>query len=329
MTTPAIQDLVMKSFVVETKRPAGDVRKLFHKSSQSWESNTKRIYEMDRDRLAEQKVEGQSSAQRGIAQGYYKDIVRKTISVERVVSGEAFKALEAHNLSKLATGVASDIVEKIELDMRNFIGYGDATSYTDNAGFTIDTTVGDGFALFYTAHTLKNSATTYTNILSGAPSFSEDSMVDAEDYFNYNVLDNYGKKVTMKPNTIITTNKMVVVNRVRRMLGSVSPEAIEGTANENSGVVNPYKNKYSHLIVELDVTALDVTDATKSYYWYLASLGGQPEESFQAYYISWLSPQVAPAEVNQSKWTMSFVARACYGIGALSGKGILVSRATS
>lgn len=329
MTTPAVNDLIRKSFVKESFRPSGDVRRIFHKETGDWSSQDKRIQEVDRDRFAEVKVEGAASVQRGISQGYYKDIRRKTISVTRLVSGEAYKALTAHKLAEYATQTAADVIDKIELDMRNFIGYGTSDSYTDNGGFTVDTTVGDGNSLFKTTHSLKNSSTQYSNILSGAPSLSESSLESAEDYFSYNVLDNNGQRITMKPNTIITSEKATMKNRVKRILGSMSPESIEGTANANSGVVNTYKNKFQHLVVEFDVTALNVTDSTKSFYWYMAALGGMPETSFQAYYVSWLSPQVAPAEINQDKWTLSYTARAAYGLGAVSGKGILLVQATT
>lgn len=329
MTIPATNDLIQKAFVKESFREAGDVRRIFHKETGDWSSQDKRIQEVDRERFAERKVEGQSSVQRGVSQGYFKDIRRNTISVTRLVSGEAYKALTAHKLAQYATQTSADVIDKIELDMRNFLGYGTSTSYTDNGGFTVDTTVGDGLALFSTVHTLKNSATTYSNILSGAPAFSESALESAEDYFSYNVLDNNGQRITMKPNTIITSEKATMKNRVARTFGSMSPEAIEGTANANSGVQNTYKNKYKHLVVEFDITALNVSDSTKSFNWYLAALGGMPETSFQAYYVSWLSPQVAPAEINQDKWTLSYTARAAYGIGAVSGKGILISQATS
>ena len=256
--------------------------------------------------------------------------MRKTISITRKVSGEAFKALTAHSLAQYATQTASDVVDKIELDMRNFLGYGgDGTSYTDNGGFTIDTTTGDGKSVFNTGHTLKNSATTYSNILSGTPALTEASLDNAEDYFNYNVYDNNGRRVKMKPNTLITSPKAIVVNRVDRMLNSMSPEKIEGTANANAGVKNSNKNKYAHLTIDFDVTALDATNSGKSFYWYLAALGGLPETSFQAYYVSWMSPMVAPVEVNQSKWTLSYTARAAYGIGAVNAKGCLQVKATT
>lgn len=330
MSIPAIQDLVKKSFAKEVQVGNPEVRQVFIKETCGWESDAKRIHEFDRERYAEQKVEGQNSAQRGIGQGYFKDITRKTISITRLVSGEAYQALTAHKLAEYAMQTKKDIVDKIELDMRNYLGYATgATSYTDNGGFVVDLTVGDGKAVFDTAHTLKNSTSTYSNILSGNPTFTNTALENAEDYFEYNVMDNYGQLIEMSPDTIITTRKAIMMNRVKRLFGSVSIESIGGTANANSGVKNIYKDKYQHLAIRFDVNTTGQTNATFSFYWMLASLNGMPEQRFQAYYVSWLSPMVAPAEVDQDKWVMSYTARACYGIGAVSGKGILVSKATS
>ncbi len=330
MTLPAIQDLVKKSFVKEAHKEGGDVRMLFMPKNGSWESSSIRVHEVDRERFAEQKVEGQKSAQRGVSQGYYKDISRKTISITRKTSGEASHALTAHDLAIWAQSVAKDVVDKIELDMRNFLGYATgATSYVDNGGFTIDLTVGDGLAVFNSTHTLKQSSTTYSNILSGAPSLSESALESGEDYFNYNVMDNYAQRVEMKATHIITSNSATMKNRVARLLRSSAPESIEGTGNNNPGVVNTYRDKFRHLVIEFDVTALNAADSTKKFYWFLASLTGLPEERFQAYYVRWLRPTVAPAEVDQDAWVVSATARACYGLGAVSGKGILVAKATS
>jgi hypothetical protein len=331
MTTPAIQDLIKKSFITTISGGQPDtVREVFMPETSDFTVDRKRIQEMDRERFAERKGQGQGSAQRGIAQGYNKEIVRSTISITRKVAGEEYLALEAHKLSEYAMNVAKDLVDKIELDMRNYLGYATgATSYVDNGGYTIDLTVGDGLSVFSTAHTLKNSATTYSNILSGAPTLTNTALESAEDFFSYNVLDNYGQRMSIKPNTIITSRKAIMVNRVARILRSESPEAISGTANANAGVFNTYKNKYRHLVIEFDVDQFNVTNSSLSYYWFLAALGGQPEDSFQAYYVRWLSPTVAPAEVDQDKWILSFTGRACYGIAAVSGRGILVAKATS
>lgn len=327
LTTPEVQDLIRKSFIQGAKKDSGAIRKVFHPATQDWTTKFKRITEFDRERLAEQKLEGQASAQRGVAVGYHKTMERKTISITRKTAGEEYMALKAQDLAVNVTNVAEDIVDKIELDMRNFIGFGTGSSYTDNGGFDVDTTVGDGLSLFNATHTLKNSATTYSNILSGAPTFSEEAMEEAEDYFSYNIMDNYGKRQTVKPNTIITADKAVMKNRVTRLLKSIAPESIEGTANANSGVKNTWRDKYQHLVVEFDVDALDITNTAKSFYWFLASLGGSPRKSLQAYYVKWLSPMVAPAEHNQDAWTLSYTARSAYALGAVSGKGILISQA--
>lgn len=329
MTMPAVQDLAKKSFTKGTFKPAGDVRRVFHKETGSWESASKRIVEVDRERFAGVKTEGQNSKQRKVAQGYSKDVIRKTISVTRKLSGEAVKALTAHGLAKFSMGVGEDVVDRIELDMANFIGYGDASSYTDMDGFAVDLTCGDGLSVYNTTHTLKNSASTYSNILTGAPSFSESAMEDGEDYFNYNVLDNFGQRVSMSPNTIITSRKATMVNRVRRLLGSLAPEAIEGTANANSGVKNTYRDSYTHLVIDFDVDAKNVTNSAKSFWWMLASLGSSPDSSFQAYYCSWMSPMTAPVEIDQDAWVLSQTARAAYGIAAVSGRGICISKAVA
>lgn len=326
---PAVQDLAKKSFTKGIHKTAGDVRRLFHRTSCGWDSATKRIVEVDRERYASVKTEGQNSKTRSAAQGYTKDIVRKTISVTRDLSGEAVKALDAHGLAKFSRNVGKDVVDRIELDMANFIGFGAASSYTDMDGFTVDTTTGDGLSLFNAAHTLKNSATTYSNIITGAPSFSASALETAEDYFNYNVLDNYGQRLAMNPNAIVTTRKASVKHKVKRLLQSEAPEAIGGSANANAGVTNTYKSSYEHLVVDLDLNAKGVTDSNKSFYWGLAALGEDPDNSFQAYYCSWMSPMTAPVEIDQRAWTLSQTARSAYGIGAVSGRGMCISLATS
>lgn len=329
MKMPAIQDLAKKSFAKGIHKPAGDVRRIFHPESCSWDSATKRVVEVDRERYASVKSEGQDSKSRRVEQGYTKDMVRKTISVTRDLSGEAVKALTAHGLGKFAMNVGKDVVDRIELDMANFIGMGSASSYVDMDGFTVDLTTGDGLSLFNTSHTLKHSATQYSNVITGNPSFSEDALEIAEDYFNYNVMDNFGQRITMNPNAIITSRKASVKNRVKRLLKSTAPEKIEGTTNANSGVTNTYKESYEHLVVDFDVDAKGITDATKSFNWFLAALGEDTDTSFQGYYCSWMSPETAPVEINQRKWTISQTARAAYGLAAVSGRGIAKSGATS
>jgi hypothetical protein len=228
MPHPEIRDLIMKSFIKPVERVQGDERKLFiaRDAKVGWKSSLERIQEVERQRFgATRKLEGQNSAKAGIGMGYAKNIERNTISISRVISGEAMKALEAHELADMATNVRKDVEDKIFLDMRNFLGYATgASSYTDNGGFTIDLTTADGYAAFHATHTLKFSSTTYSNILSGAPALSEASLDTALDFFTYNRLDNFGKPLASPQRlTIITSNKATMVNRAKRILGSASP----------------------------------------------------------------------------------------------------------
>src|SRR5437763_6754268 len=104
MTPPVLQDRIKKSFLTSVYKDGGDIRQLFLKETQDWSVASKRIQEIDRERFAEQKLEGAPSAQRGIGQGYYKEIPRKTISITRKVSGEQYQALQAHQLANYAMG---------------------------------------------------------------------------------------------------------------------------------------------------------------------------------------------------------------------------------
>jgi hypothetical protein len=334
LTTPQINDLVIKSFVRAKVKPAGDIRRVFMAVDGDWISNLKQINEVDFERYASVKLEGQSSVQRGIADGYKKIITRKTISVERMVSGEQYKTLTAHGLIDLVQRSAQDVVDRTELDLTHQLTFGDAASYTDMDGFTVDTTTADGLSIFNVAHTLKNpkpgNPTTYSNIVSGAPALSGASLEDAEDFFKYNAMDNYGQRISMNPNTLITTDKSTMVHRVMRLFTSSAPEKIGATTNANSGVANTYKNMYTHLVLPFwDSTATAAADATKSFYWAVACLGSTPETGLQAYFVRWLSPETAPVYRDESKWTMSMVARSAYGIGFVSGRGIVLSKATA
>lgn len=223
-----------------------------------------RMTEFDKERIAEVKSEGGKSVRRISKVGYHKDIYRKTISVTRAISGEASMALTAHGLKQDAMSVGEDIVDKIELDMRNFIGYGDALSYTDNGGRVVDTTTGDGKPVFYNAHTLKHSNKTYSTLLASNPAFSEEALAQSENVFRNDVMDNFGRIQNIKPNTVITTNDATVKNKVTRLLKSISPEAYDATTNSNSSVVNVNKDKYKHLMVDFDVDSLDNRVSSKS-----------------------------------------------------------------
>ena len=329
MSVPQISDLVKKSFQQYKPQNFGDVKDLFHFVQGTSGERTKRILELDRQRLAKTKVQGQGSAKAKVAEGYYKDIERKTVSITRVLTGENKDDITAHGLGKWATEVKDDVVGKAELDMTNLFGYASGTSYTDNGGFAIDTTTGDGKSFANNAHTLKHSSATYSNIVSGAPALSEAGLEVANDMFVYNTKDNYGQRIVYRANALLITRNTRMQNRADRILGSSAPEKIEGTANANSGVKNSWKNRFTVKTIEFDLTAKEEYDANKKYYWAIASIGNDPATTLQAYFVSWKKAYPAPPEIDQDKFVISFTARALYGIGVVSGRGIAFSFATS
>lgn len=335
MPLEAVRDLVIKSFLTPNPKQYGDERQLFIPKSPKGgiASETEKVTEMDRQRFAAtQKVQGQKSAQAGIAEGYSKVIFRKTVSIERVLSGEAVLGLEDKGLASWAMETRSDIEDKILLDMRNFLAYatGAATTYTDNGGFSIDVTTADTLQAFHAAHTLKYSATTYSNIITGAPALSDAALDTAADFFSYSRLDNYGKPLANPGKlTIVTSNKAVMKNRVARIVTSMSPEAIEGTANANGNIVNVNNGRWDHISIDFDQDANGNWDSTKSFYWFIAALQGAETDRLQWYYIRWMSPMAAPTVTKESEWIIANVARAMYGLGAASAKGIAVAKATS
>jgi len=264
-----------------------------------------------------------------MAIGYAKEIIRKTVSVTKQLSGEAIKAMEAHDLKKEATGTAGLVVDKIVLDMKNVITYGQAVSYVDNGGFLVDTKVGDGKSLFNDTHTLKNSTKTYSNVSASNPSLSEDALPEGQNYFRDQVMDNYGKVMKMKPNVLITTSETRMVNRANRLLKSISPEKIEGGVNGNSGVINVNKARLQHLEIDFDVDAMDTRDSSKTFWWGLASVGKSEAESLQAHFLNWLSPTVTNPNINEDTWSTEYTGRTAYGLGVVSGKGIWFSFATN
>jgi len=329
LRTPELQDLIKKSFVKGVFTTPGDVRKIFIKVNGDNSTKFKRIDEVDSERFAKTKPEAAPANESKFGIGYHKVIQRKTIADRVALSYEELDALTAHQLKNDVMNVGYRLKEKIELDMAHIFTFGQSASYTDNGGYTVDTTTGDGLPIFSTAHTLKFSTKTYSNILAGNPSLSFDSLVAAQAHIRNNSFNNFGHALKYNANTIITTSDPVMVNRVARILQSSSVDIVEGTQNANAGIINPLRGRYKHYIVDFDVDAEGMPDTSKSYWWFLAATDGMPGERFQAYYVSWKSPTVYTPDSDKRRLIMGITGEARYGIGVVSGRGIVASFAIS
>ena len=115
----------------------------------------------------------------------------------------------------------------MELDLSHRITFGTATSYVDMDGVTVDLTVGDGLSLFNAAHTVRGSATTYRNILSGNPAFSKSSLEGMEKLVVEETINQFGEKMAMPFDIIFSTDDPNTVNTIRTELNSTSSTTVE------------------------------------------------------------------------------------------------------
>jgi len=230
--------------------------------------NTREFSEIELEEYATRKGESEQADRAKIQQGYskigrlYRVAKDVGISYEWRTQGKYSEIKQRLvNLGKLAEN-------RMDLDLTHRITFGASTSYVDQDGVTVDLTVGDGLALFHTAHTLKGSATTFRNILSGNAAFSQAALEAMEKMRVENTYNQFGQKMTMPANVIFTTDDPNTVNTVKIVLQSTG----NTTADLNSGVINPYNRAYKHVVLpRIATTATGAIDSTKAKYWGLAS----------------------------------------------------------
>jgi len=246
--------------------------------------NTREFSEIETNEYLTYKGEGDQAARGQIQQGY-----SKTMTKYRV---------------------AENIGITYEMRKENRLGFGTATSYTDRDGRTIDISTGDGYALFYTAHTLTGSSTTYRNRLANNPRLSKGALEAMERLITEETYNHLGEKMTATFDILWTTDDPNTVNTAREYLKSTaSPDA------SHSGVVNVYNGKYKHVILPRVATdANGAPDSSKRYYWGIAS------SELSCFYLGiWEEPHLIPPtagsnaeDVQTDDW--EFRNRAGYGI---------------
>lgn len=230
--------------------------------------NTREFSEIDLEEYASRKGESEQASHARVQQGYtkigtlYRVAEDITISYEMRTQGKYMEVRRRlTNLGKLAPN-------RIDLDLTHRITFGTSTSYTDRDGETVDTTVGDGLALFDTAHTVRGSSDTFRNLLSGSPQLSRSSLESMEQMRNQNTINQFGEKMNMNDDVLFTTDDPAVINTAREILRSTA--SLED--NKNEGVVNTYENSYRHVVLpRLATDANGKPDTSKDAWWGVAS----------------------------------------------------------
>lgn len=295
----------------------------------SGNGSTKRYDEVDVETYADAKAEGTDSQKAKVGIGYNKTMSARTFSKEVDITLEMRNDNRYAEVGTYITNLAKFCDARQDLDLTHRFTFAGDTSYTDRNGEVISTTVGDGLALVSASHTLAFSSTTFSNLVTGAPAFSESALESAMLLAATNIYSNFGEKRTLRFNKIVTGDDPTTVRTVKQLLQSTADvDAIQ------SGIVNVYNGRFEHVILpDLATTAAGAYNSAKKRYWFLVA-AGQGMNGWQAYVGQWIAPTLltpsdsnAGMDIHNYNWTYSAYCR--YGIVTVSPKGLIGSLVVS
>lgn len=331
ITFPEMTDLIRREWVATQNMIKPQAQQIYITDPIGKGHGSTKLYnEIDTETYAKLKRQGEAVQKASVGVGYNVTMTKKRIGLEIDITQEMRDENRYPEVGALITNLTHFCPQRIELDATHRLTFGTATSYTDMDGDTVSLVGGDGLAIFSAVHTLKFSSTTWSNVVSGNPVFSQGALEAAELLTTTDILSNFGDKRVLVFNTIITGTDPNTKNAVKQFLNSTSD-----VNQNNPGVINIYLNSYKHLILpQLATTATGANDSTKRRYWMLAALG-QGAMGLQAYYGEWEAPHMvaSPASGNNMEdphrdiW--SWGTRAGYGFVIVSGRGIVGSFPTS
>lgn len=229
--------------------------------------NTREFTEIDLEEYASRKGESNQASRAKVQQGYSKTGTLYRIAKDIGISYEMRSQGKYFEIKEKITRLGKLAPNRIDLDLVHRLTFGTATTYTDQDGIVIDTTVGDTLALFSTAHTLRGSSTTFRNRLANNPQLSRGALEAMEKMRVENSYNQHGQKMGMNDDILWTTDDPNTQNTAKELLRSTA-----NPSQNNSGVVNVYQNKYKLVVLGRVATDKDGNpDTTKAKYWGVAS----------------------------------------------------------
>lgn len=274
LTTTSLSDFVKNAEIVWKKgaegyptimRNSGIVRSIPIPNNTG---NTREFSSIDLELYASLKPERDEAKYAKTQQGYSKTATLYRVAKTQVVSNEWMTQGKYSEIRNTLTNLLPMAMRRMELDLQHRITFATATSYTDMDGRTVDTTVGDGYQLAYTAHTVRGSSSTYRNILANNPQFSRGALEAMEKMRVENSINQLGQKVPCSDDILWSTDDPNTINTMREVLKATASTE----SGLNNGVPNVYAGKYRHVALPLVATDKDGNiDSTKAKYWGLAS----------------------------------------------------------
>ena len=272
--------------------------------------NTREFSEIDTNEYLTRKPEGDQAARGRIQQGYSKTMYSYRMAENIEITYEMRTQNKYPKVINALLSGGKKGWNTIDRDLSLRLGFGTATSYTDNDGETVDITCGDALQLFYSAHLLKGSSTTFRNRLANNPRVSRGAIEGIQRLAVEQTYNQFGEKKSATFDILWSTDDPNTVNTVKEHLTSTaSPDAA------HAGVTNPYKNTFKHVILpRVALTAAGAPDTDKRYYWGIAS------SEMSCFYLGvWEAPHMtAPVagsnaeDIQTDGW--DFPNRAGYGI---------------
>lgn len=325
---PELTDLVRREWSMMKEFLPRQAKQLYNSEFVgAGQGNTKIINEFDGNTFADVKPEGVNSSKARVGVGYNKTMTARTFSKEIEITLEMRHDNRYAEVGQMITDLAQFCENRQDLDLTHRLTFATSSSYTDMNGNVVDLTMGDGNPLLYSAHTLAFSSTTYSNIISGNPAFSQGGFEAGLLLGNSQTYNNFGEQRNIELSHIVTWRDPGTMRVVKQFLNSMADiDAVQ------SGIVNVYKNGYTHVVLPYLATLANGTyDGTKRRWWFLIAPG---MKGWQSYVGDWIAPTlVTPSpgnngeDIHNLNWT--YVAYCRYGIVILSGKGCIGSTPTS
>lgn len=230
--------------------------------------DSREFSEIDLEEYANRKKEGDQAQRAKVQQGYTKTGHLYRIAKDIGITYEMRTRNKYIEVVRRLTNLGSMAGKRMDLDLTHRITFGTATSYTDMDGETVDVSVGDGLALFATAHTVRGSAVTFRNRLAGNPAVSKSALESMEKMRKENTINQFGQKMSIPDDLIFTSDDPNTVHTVMEILRSTASTA----DNKNNGVINVYQGRYRHVILpRLATDSEGNVDSAKATYWGVAS----------------------------------------------------------
>jgi hypothetical protein len=254
--------------------------------------------------------EGSVSAAAKVQYGYEKDLAIKQETLELSVTKLMRDGGKDNEIRDIVSQLSEVVPNSIELDLTHRLTFAFASSYADRSGKTIDTTVGDGNPLGYTAHALTGSATTYNNIVVGNPQFSKGALESALKQSVEETYSNLGEKVAMNFDVVYCSLDPNTNNQIDELF-----KATADVTSNNAATFNVYQNRMRKVSIPLlATTAAGATDTTKAKYWGIAST-----QNTSFYYSELQSPYMkSPMDGNNgeefSSENWNYLVGVSYGI---------------